>query len=957
MEDEQRNAIAGDLRRRAAAEVECAPVVLEKPTSSELGGQFPQPAIAAGVPTARNSECQTRGNSFPLVSCVMPTRNRRRFVSQSIWYFIRQDYPYKELIVLDDGEDSVADLIPADDRIRYVRLDRHLSIGAKRNLGCDMSGGELIAHWDDDDWISPHRLSLQINLLLGSAANLCGLRDLLHYKPEAGEAWLYRYPEGAQPWVAGGTLLYRRSAWVENRFPEIDVGEDAAFVWQQPAERIAVVPDTSFYIALIHRGNTSSKRLADPRWERRPLDDVSQLLASDRDFYVSLRNGPDTRPPPRPRATETITVGAPFLVYDGYGSMAELVVLGMERAGARVNVIALDLDLNGVSDEFNEILRRSRPDRSAPTLYFCWPRPDLEQFRHAADLFVYTMWESSRLPADWPARLNRTRAVIVPTRFCARVCHDSGVDVPVEVVPLGVDPNVYRFQDRPERRGLTSLVVGTLVGRKHVLEAIAAWKLAFADDPDARLILKSRFRHGHYVPDDSRIRFVDTNETTRGIAHWYEQADVVIAVGNEGFGLPLVEAMATGLPVVALSSEGQSDVCEDAGPGCLLAIGPERWEESNDAPFGPAGVRGVPGVDAIADRLRWVVSHREEAREMGRRASEWVVQHRNIWTAGPAVLGVLERYARPSRPLKRTYKLLVPSWGTPCGLAEYTRHIRESMPGIEATAQVPDMRGVRVLHIQHEPSLFDDSRLTALVQRARSNCVPVAITEHAVTREPRAWEREADVLVTHGQRGTRMLRERWPEKRIETIPHGCPTWFPPRKAKRGRVIGAFGFLERHKGFWHLLDALREMPGTELFLVSYAKNREQETNWSRAAEGLPVRHCKEFLSVAEVARLLAAEADVLTYWYDDFAHASTSGAVRVGLATGVPVVTSPTRLFEDVRDVTLQPQDLVEGIARVLDDAAVGDRLTEAARDYCHANSWRRTAERHLALWQSLEVHH
>ena len=72
--------------------------------------------------------------AIPLVSCVMPTRNRRQFVGQSIWYFLRQDYPNKELIVVDDGEDNVADLIPTDARIRYHRLDGPISVGAKRNI-------------------------------------------------------------------------------------------------------------------------------------------------------------------------------------------------------------------------------------------------------------------------------------------------------------------------------------------------------------------------------------------------------------------------------------------------------------------------------------------------------------------------------------------------------------------------------------------------------------------------------------------------------------------------------------------------------------------------------------------------------------------------------------------------------------------------------------------------------
>ncbi len=67
--------------------------------------------------------------SLPRVSCVMPTRNRRRFVGQALWYFLRQDYQPRELIVLDDGDDPIEDLIPASDTVRYVRLERRRAFG------------------------------------------------------------------------------------------------------------------------------------------------------------------------------------------------------------------------------------------------------------------------------------------------------------------------------------------------------------------------------------------------------------------------------------------------------------------------------------------------------------------------------------------------------------------------------------------------------------------------------------------------------------------------------------------------------------------------------------------------------------------------------------------------------------------------------------------------------------
>ena len=83
------------------------------------------------MPTS--SERSTTGGALPLVSCIMPTHGRRRFVPLAVRYYLRQDYPHLELIVVDDGPDPIADVIPDDPRIRYVRLDRRLSVGAKRN--------------------------------------------------------------------------------------------------------------------------------------------------------------------------------------------------------------------------------------------------------------------------------------------------------------------------------------------------------------------------------------------------------------------------------------------------------------------------------------------------------------------------------------------------------------------------------------------------------------------------------------------------------------------------------------------------------------------------------------------------------------------------------------------------------------------------------------------------------
>ena len=139
-------------------------------------------------------------DSASVVSCIMPTFNRRRFVPTAIDHFRRQGWPDKELIVVDDGSDCVRDLIPDDPQIVYVRLDTRASIGKKRNLACERARGEIVAHWDDDDWHAPDRLQFQAQALLASTADLCGITRLLFCNPEEGRAWEFVYMGGAT-WV------------------------------------------------------------------------------------------------------------------------------------------------------------------------------------------------------------------------------------------------------------------------------------------------------------------------------------------------------------------------------------------------------------------------------------------------------------------------------------------------------------------------------------------------------------------------------------------------------------------------------------------------------------------------------------------------------------------------------------------------------------------------------------
>jgi glycosyltransferase involved in cell wall biosynthesis len=238
----------------------------------------------AVMPSARGREGQ------PLVSCIMPTSNRRAWVPYAIEYFLRQDYPRRELVIVDDGTESVQQTVPSDDRIKYVRLPARQVIGQKRNTCIEHAGGDLIMHWDDDDWIAANRISAQVEALHRGNGDVCGLRRLLHHELGASpdQTWLYHYPSHLRPWVLGNTLLYTRSFWRKSPFPNVNAGEDARFLFSRPLDHLVVLPETTLdlYVAMVHPTNTSPKVRSAPFWSRWP-GDIRTILGADAGRYVA----------------------------------------------------------------------------------------------------------------------------------------------------------------------------------------------------------------------------------------------------------------------------------------------------------------------------------------------------------------------------------------------------------------------------------------------------------------------------------------------------------------------------------------------------------------------------------------------------------------------------------------------------------------------------------------------
>jgi len=230
----------------------------------------------ANIP-AKEDAPYTFKSTIPLVSCIIPTYNRAELLEKAIEQFLKQDYPNKELIIIDDSEIPFSKDLSNGLPIKYIHTGIRETIGKKRNRACELSSGKIIVHLDDDDFYASNWLTEQVSFLLENDLDVTGLNAPLFYNSETSDLWQYTYPEHEKPWVYGATLCYTKAFWETNPFRETNLGEDNYFVWTDKKVKLRAHPSLHSYLGNIHPGNTSEKKLKDNRWKKLANDRLADL--------------------------------------------------------------------------------------------------------------------------------------------------------------------------------------------------------------------------------------------------------------------------------------------------------------------------------------------------------------------------------------------------------------------------------------------------------------------------------------------------------------------------------------------------------------------------------------------------------------------------------------------------------------------------------------------------------
>ena len=190
---------------------------------------------------------------------------------------------------------------------------------------------------------------------------------------------------------------------------------------------------------------------------------------------------------------------------------------------------------------------------------------------------AYSFWQSNRIPEEWVKPLNeKFDAVVIACPFLVKVYKDSGIKIPIFLLPNGI--YIDEFLNEPiTEKAKTPFTFGcsaTLLDKKNIYKLVVAFSNKFGNNKNFKLKLHSRSNFGFKEERSRILEFLSINNISNveimekmlsqgEYLNFMKSLDCYVLISKgEGFSVTPREAIALGIPTIVSNNTAHEVLCQ-----------------------------------------------------------------------------------------------------------------------------------------------------------------------------------------------------------------------------------------------------------------------------------------------------------------------------------------------------------------------------------------------------------
>jgi glycosyltransferase involved in cell wall biosynthesis len=650
--------------------------------------------------------------------------------------------------------------------------------------------------------------------------------------------------------------------------------------------------------------------------------------------------------------------------------------------------------------------------------------PRVEDMDFNCNLLHSYAWEETAFPLEWVQNFNKhLSGLTCLSNHVMKNMVDSGISLPTVVSGCGADhwdrvtPSSSGPLDNIETTSFRFLHVSSFFPRKGPNELLEAFGRTFTNRDDVCLVIKTfpnphnevhdqlEFIRNRY-PDYPQVVLIEDELSDSDLKALYQQCHVLVAPScAEGFGLPLAEAMLSGIPVITTGWSGQLDFCNDENSWLV----DYKFEQAKTHFKLIPSAWVVADVDALSTAMLSAFRTTDEVRRSMAQKGRDLLMKDFTWEQVAKRLVAFYQKIQNIEPVKPAKIAWVSTWNTKCGIASYSEHLTtdfENQPFVfaaraddlivsetknyircweagdndnlsELSSAISD-EGSDVVVIQFNFGFFHEDNLYGFVKEQKEAGRSVVIDMHATLDPPQAPHKKlcnyikglalADRVLVHSCADMNRLKSLGVVDNLVLFPLGildldAEANVPELKEP---TIATYGFCLPHKGLEQIVEAIGILKEEGLKVNLRMVNAEYPHDSSSMLVqklktkindlGLDGQVMLEtrFLPDEESLGLLKG-SDLVVFGYSPTSE-SASAAVRYGFTSGKPTLVTDIPIFEEFGDSVWKAKDnspvtLAHSIRQALNDISTSNPVFIEKQEL--ADSWR-DQHRYSRLAQRLQ---